>query len=33
MGWDVVAHSLWPMVAIAVVTLPLAGRLFRHRLQ
>lgn len=32
MGWDVLVHSLWPMAVIALVTLPLAGRLFRHRL-
>jgi ABC-2 type transport system permease protein len=32
MGWDVMVHSLWPMALIALVTLPMAGRLFRRRL-
>ena len=31
-GFDVLIHELWPMALIGVVTLSLAGWLFRHRL-
>jgi ABC-2 type transport system permease protein len=31
-GFDVLIHELWPMALIGLITLSLAGWLFRHRL-